>query len=237
MNILSIGNSFSQDAQKNLFKMAKSAGLDITTVNLYIGGCSLEQHYRNMLSGEKLYDLEFNGASTGFKTSIEEALLSRKWDVVTLQQASHYSFDYSTYTPYIEELASFVRTVQPQAKIVIHETWGYEDGSERLKNVAGYKTHKAMYKDIAATYKKAKKAIKADAVIPAGKMFSALVEKGVKIHRDTFHASLSVGRYALSMLWLKTLCNIDITEIKYNETEEKLTSNEVALVKEVINNL
>ena len=39
MNILSIGNSFSQDAQKWLHKLAAGNGVEMDTVNLYIGGC------------------------------------------------------------------------------------------------------------------------------------------------------------------------------------------------------
>lgn len=50
--ILSIGNSFSQDAQRYLHELAKSEGMDLQTVNLYIGGCSLERHFRN-LKGDK----------------------------------------------------------------------------------------------------------------------------------------------------------------------------------------
>jgi hypothetical protein len=58
--------------------------------------------------------------------------------VVTLQQASHLSFQYDTYTPYLSNLAAFVRQHAPTARIMIHQTWAYEDGSERLFTVAGY---------------------------------------------------------------------------------------------------
>lgn len=106
INILSIGNSFSQDAQRYLHELAKSEGVNIQTVNLYIGGCSLEQHFYNVLEDKKAYLLEMNGYSvSGFMVSIKEALLARNWDYVTLQQASHNSFDYETYQPYLTELA------------------------------------------------------------------------------------------------------------------------------------
>ena len=55
MNILSIGNSFSQDAQRYLHRIAKSAGVEMNTFNLCIGGCPLEHHYNHMLSGEEAY--------------------------------------------------------------------------------------------------------------------------------------------------------------------------------------
>ena len=61
MQVLTIGNSFSQDATRYLSQIARSAGESLTVINLYIGGCSLERHYRNMKSGEDVYWLEHNG--------------------------------------------------------------------------------------------------------------------------------------------------------------------------------
>ena len=66
MNVLSIGNSFSQDATRYLHQIARADGVKLTTVNLYIGGCPLSRHYRNMLSEEKVYGLECNGNITVF---------------------------------------------------------------------------------------------------------------------------------------------------------------------------
>ena len=43
MKLLSIGNSFSQDAHNKLHALAKANGVTLETVNLYIGGCSLER--------------------------------------------------------------------------------------------------------------------------------------------------------------------------------------------------
>ena len=41
MNILSIGNSFSQDAQQYLHRIAAADSVALNTFNLMIGGCSL----------------------------------------------------------------------------------------------------------------------------------------------------------------------------------------------------
>ena len=64
MKILSIGNSFSQDAQRYLHNLAKFNGDNIKCVNLYIGGCPLRTHYINVLEDNKAYDFEFNGEKT-----------------------------------------------------------------------------------------------------------------------------------------------------------------------------
>ncbi len=206
MRILSIGNSFSQDAQRYLNKTAKESGIDIESVNLMIGGCSLERHYRNMLSKAKDYELEFNGSFTGFRTSLEEGLLAGHFDVVTLQQVSQLAPKFDTFVPYIFELAALVRKYAPKAKLIIHQTWSYEDGSQRLCEELKYKKSEDMLSDVVGAYKKAAELISADGIIPSGEMMMKLHKSGIeKVHRDTFHASLGLGRYALSLLWMRML--------------------------------
>ena len=46
--ILAIGNSFSEDAARYLHQTAKAAGVDTKVVNLFIGGCPLERHWKNI---------------------------------------------------------------------------------------------------------------------------------------------------------------------------------------------
>ena len=100
INVLSIGNSFSQDAQRYLHDLAASEGVPMETVNLYIGGCPLERHFRNMVGDRRDYTLQADGHHIeGFAMSIDEALTNRNWDVITLQQASHFSYQEDSYFP------------------------------------------------------------------------------------------------------------------------------------------
>ncbi len=46
IKILCIGNSFSEDAMKYLHAIAKCGGMEVKTVNLYIGGCPLIKHWK-----------------------------------------------------------------------------------------------------------------------------------------------------------------------------------------------
>ena len=50
--ILAIGNSFSEDATSYLEDIATCGGEDCKVVNLYIGGCSLERHYNNIVGNQ-----------------------------------------------------------------------------------------------------------------------------------------------------------------------------------------
>ena len=235
MNILCIGNSFSQNATRYLHDIARADGVDIQVVNLYIGGCSLERHYRNMLSGERAYTIEYNGHKTGFPVSLKEALLNRAWDVITIQQASHYSFNFETYKPYLSEIMAFVRKCSPKAKIYVHQTWAYEEGSERLVKVAGYEKSSDMLADIVKAYDSAAEQISADGIIPSGKLFGALLDAGAEgLYHDTFHASRGLGRYALGLLWYSVLCDADVSKNIFRDTDVSITEEEISLVKKCV---
>ncbi|MBQ8409566.1 MAG: DUF4886 domain-containing protein [Clostridia bacterium] len=232
MKILTIGNSFSEDATRYLHQIARAQGVYFEVVNICIGGCSLERHYRNMLGDKKDYMLQFNGIHTGFYLTLEEALLSREWDVVTIQQVSHYSCKKETYYPYITELVDYIRTCQPKAKLLLQETWAYEDGSHRLTVELGYDSHKAMLADVQASYKAAAESEGFDGVIPSGTLFGMMLDKGIeKVHRDTFHASLGLGRYALGLLWFRALTGKSVAENSFRELDIPATDKEIAIAK------
>lgn len=238
MNVLSIGNSFSQDAQRYLHRIASADGVVLNTFNLYIGGCSLSRHYRNMLSEDEAYTLEMNGVSTGFPMSLKKALLNRDWDVVTIQQVSSEAPYYSSYQPYLNKLVEYIRLCAPCAKIAIHQTWAYEQGSQRLNVELGYADHTDMFRDIEVSYKKASEEIKADIIIPSGEVFQKLIASGIeKIHRDTFHASFGIGRYALGLLWYKVLTGKSVAENTFCDFDEEISDSDTAIVKRCVDEI
>ena len=235
MKILSIGNSFSCDAHRYFQRIAKKEGEKVKAVNLFIGGCSLRTHYLNALQNAASYAMFFNGEDTGFKVSISQALASDDWDIVTLQQASKLSPRFETYTPYLEYLADYVRKYCPHAKLYIHQTWAYEDGCERVQQL-GYERSEEMFNDIQASYVKAAELIKADGIIPSGQAMLNATKFGIeKIHRDTFHAHLGVGRYLLGLTWYKALFGKDITRNEYDEFDVPVSDEERAIAIQAVN--
>ena len=234
MQVLAIGNSFSQDATAYLKKISDCGNGDITVVNLFIGGCPLSRHYRNMLSCERAYSMEFNGQTTGFFVSLEEALLSRDWDVITLQQASPVSPKYSSYQPYISRLADYIRECCPKAKLIIHETWAYEEGSVRLANLK-FEKRVDMYNALHEAYTQAAEDIEADRIIPSGTLMQKLIENGVtRLHRDTFHASLDIGRYALALLWFRVLTGKSVLGNSFKCPVGEISDEEYAIIKKCV---
>ena len=204
MNILAIGNSFSQDATTYLHQVAKADGEDITVINLYIGGCSLERHYKNIMADAPEYDLQFNGVSTKVKVSIRQVLISRKWDYIVTQQCSPECTVYGSYQPYLDKLAEYIHFYAPEAELIIQQTWAYERDSERLNTLMGYSDPEFMYRDLKDAYDKAAASIGAR-LIPCGEAFIRLARRGIVHHRDTFHASRGLGRYTLALVWYETL--------------------------------
>lgn len=236
MRILSIGNSFSNDAHRYLHSLAKYNGKNLTTVSLAIGGCTLRTHYLNMINDTATYSFVFNGESTEMKVSLREGLSALEWDVVTLQQASHLSANSETYFPYVEELAKYVKKYCPKAKILIHETWAYEEATERLFNVAKFRTSREMYESLRDAYAKAAEAIGADGIIPAGTAMINAYEMGIeKVHRDGFHARLGVGRYLLALCWFKYLTGKDISSDTFCDLDEEVTAEERAVAIAAVN--
>lgn len=238
MNILCIGNSFSVDATKYLHQIARSDNFELDITDLYIGGCPLDLHFRNMLSEKDAYCLDINGNITSFKVSLKEALINRNWDYITIQQVSHNSPRYETFQPYLDRVIAYVRELCPKAKIVIHETWAYEQGSKRLTEELGYSDQKEMYNDVHNSYMKAAEAVNADKYIPSGTLFQKLLENGIeKVHRDSFHATLGLGRFALGLLWYKVLTGNSIDNITFNDLDEAATAEEIAIAKKCVNEL
>lgn len=209
MKILSIGNSFSQDAQKWLHKMAQKNGIDIQATNLFIGGCSLEMHYTNVKEDNSYYDLEVNGEKTGRKISITEALKMDKWDIITLQQVSTLSGKYESYEPYLSFLAKTVKNEQPDVKLYFHQTWAYESDAKNPYD----DSQKRMYECIRETTETAAKSIDA-LLLPSGTAIQNVRETvpefdyesgGLSLCRDGKHLSLDYGRFTVAAVWLRTI--------------------------------
>jgi len=140
--VLMIGNSFSICVLQHLPAVAKDRGIKLDLASLYIGGCSLKRHWENVeKDGDKAfrpyrYDRIVDGERTvdGAKRNVCEVLRETKWDIVTIQQASHDSWKPETYRPYGDDLVAKIRELAPQARIVVQETWSYTPWDKRLKD-------------------------------------------------------------------------------------------------------
>ncbi len=157
LRLFLIGNSFSQNASRYLPQLAKEGNHPLVIGRAEIGGCPLKKHWELAELSETNPDdpkgKPYNGKS------LRQLLSQGKWDVVTLQQYSLHSGDVSTYRPYAEKLYKYIKSIQPGATVVIHQTWAYRvDSKDFTQTTEGkfatnseemYKMSKAAYHIIA----------------------------------------------------------------------------------------
>lgn len=235
MDVLCIGNSFSQDSTRYLHRIARAGGVLLNVCNLYVSGCTLAQHYQFMMADSAEYELEYNGELTKFMVSLKQALTNREWDYISFQQASHKCTDSESYEPYLTELHKFAKKCCPKAKFIIHQTWAYEECSNRLCNMLGYKLQKDMYADLEKAYEKAASAIGADLIVPSGRVMQELISNGVApIHRDTFHLSYGIGRYASALIWYKMLTKADVSANTFDDFDEEIDDETIQIIKQCV---
>ena len=202
MKVLCIGNSFSEDATAYLQKVANG---ELYVRNLAIGGCSLERHYNNIVNNLSDYGYEIDGESVRI-SSIEETLKENDWDCISVQQVSHYSGIIDTYEPFLGEIVKYLKEKCPEAKIVFHRTWAYDDLSDHEGFAYYGRDRKRMYNAIVDTTNQIAKKYGfdiipcADAVELARDLPEFAKGASLSMNRDGFHLSFDYGRYLASLV-------------------------------------
>lgn len=204
IKVLSIGNSFSQDATRYLEEIAQG---QIFSRNCYIGGCSLEMHWNNIAADAPLYAYEA-AAQKLEDISIRQAILREDWDWITVQQVSHLAGREETYEPYMGDILGYIRQLKKDVKIAFHRTWAYDPGCTHGGFLHYDCSQETMYREIVrVTGDFAQKY--SLPVIGVGDVIQKLrgvrefcLEKGgMPLTRDGFHLSFDYGRYAAGLVW------------------------------------
>lgn len=161
VRLLTIGNSFADDATAFLPAMAKAAGKQLVVVRANLGGASLERHARHLAAFNRSPDdpearpyKNLVNPLTGERLDrgLPEALALCPWDFVTVQQVSQLSFLPETYHPYVDQLMAAVRAAAPQAEILVHETWAYREDHPLFAEPGGI-TPQSMDEGLRAAYR------------------------------------------------------------------------------------
>lgn len=228
IKMLSIGNSFSQDALYYFRGIANEAGIDVDVWHMCIGGCSLERHYNNMMGDMAIYNFSVNGERRP-DAALSEVIETEQFDIITIQQVSHASGLYSSFHPYIDGLTDYIRQHQPNAKLWLHKTWAYEKDSSHSGFTQYAKQQDVMYTAICNVYKRIAEEIKADGIIPSGDVIQTLrgtpefnYPQEPSLCRDGFHMHLLYGRYAVGATWFETLLGGNILESKFDTFDERV---------------
>ncbi len=214
LRLLSIGNSFSQDAQQWIYNVAVAAGYeDVVFANLYWGGCSVWQHAKNAREDYAGYEYQLHRSPTQETQnlkSIKFALEQDNWEFITLQQVSQDAGMENSFNE-LDELIEYVKKYRPNAKLGWHMTWAYQQNSDH-GGFANYgRDQMTMYNAIVhCTRDIVMKKPDMKFVFPAGTAIQNLRTSfiGDNLTRDGYHMSYNLGRYVVSLTWVYKLCEM-----------------------------
>lgn len=225
ISVIPIGNSFTSNACTYLDAIIKDAGYNPTIYKIAFGGHDLSGLVSKYKSGDEKY----------------LPLIENKADFVTLQQLSQMCGLSYTFYPYLDQMIDIVRTHQPQAKLVWHITWAYEEDSPN-SNFAYYygSNQQTMYDAIMDVFQKD---VQVTGVfgdfIPCGTMIQNLRSSplaGRIAATDGVHMGTgpAIGCYALGLSWCRTLTGVSVDGITYKLSS--MTSEELDYIKEAVEN-
>jgi hypothetical protein len=224
VKILSVGNSFSVDTMQYVADIARSIGYDVTLGNLYVGGCSIPQHYHhieNDLAVYRFYTNDGRGWNETPNVAISTAVSSCDWDIISIQ---HGSKDGSRYTdassyeklvPLVEKILSY--TVKTP-KIAFNMTWVGEPYHHH-KELASYNGDQLLvYRLIAEVMRDHIAPLPViDILSPVGTAVQNARTTVLRdrMSRDGYHLSYAIGRYIAGLTFFRALTGADIDGVSY----------------------
>ena len=227
ISILFIGNSFSDDTEAYVVEILLELGYTTINVgNMYIGGCTIDMHYSNIMSNASAYDFRMrthNGVKYteyvpvsvgGRKQTLDFAIGYKDWDIISLQQGSALSGKADSYAN-LSALKAEVqnRATNPDVEFVFNMTWAYQ-GNSTHPNFPDYNSDQTtMYNAIVDAVQQ-----KVDfTVVPNGTAIqnarSSFV--GDTLTLDGHHLSLKLGRYIAGLTFVAKVTGKDISDIAY----------------------
>ncbi len=224
LKILTIGNSFSNNTMKYVYEIATACGVnEVYLGNLYIGGCTLDNHAENARSdkGAYIYYHNRNGVWRHANDYKMSAVISREnWDFISLQQASPVSGKADTYGE-LEYLINYVKSIANEdAKLIWNMTWAYQKDYNGLSNYRNDEMSRQdyMYKKIVGTVEeKVKTQPDFVAVIPCGTAIQNARTSyiGDNFTADGMHLNI-LGEYIAGLTMVYNLTGLPIENIEFS---------------------
>lgn len=216
IKVLAIGNSFSEDAvEEHLSGLLRAEGLTVIIGNMYIGGCSIERHVKNLrgdIADYRYRKIDPQGTMQEINGyTLEKALADEDWDYVSVQQSSPLSGQPESYV-LLPELVGFVRARIPEdAVMMFHQTWAYSEDSSHKAYVNYDRDQMKMYNAIVETVAAEVPKVGIRLVIPSGTAIqnARTSHLGTDLTRDGYHLSRPHGRYIASCTWLEAVFGIN----------------------------
>ena len=221
LKVLMIGNSFSLDTTNYLHHISASAGVNMTVGVLYRSGEGLESHLNNATNDLNNYTyykrVSENGHSNEDTTdniSIKTGILDEDWDIITFQQRSGHSSDYSTYQPFLNDLKDYVDGLKTNVNVKygLLQTWGYANDEQ-------------MYHEVVDAYENAMFDADIGILIPVGTAIQnarnvpRIQAIDTDLTNDNYHLGV-LGDYIAGLTMFKNLYpNTHFSDVNYKPEE------------------
>ena len=234
LKILTIGNSFSNDAMEYVFDIAYAAGAkDVFLGNLYIGSCTVDKHLTNAKEDNGAYTYYTNEVGSWERVSkhkMSDAIKSQNWDFISIQQNSKNSGLPQSYAN-LQELVNIVKSqaTNPKVEIVWHMTWACAE-SYTGSLFANYQmSQEVMYNSIVDAVKQGVFPVKdITRVIPNGTVMQNMRTSyyGDNVCRDGLHLSLPHGRILGGIGIVAATIGIDWDTIDLTDVHSKIADDD-----------
>lgn len=236
LKILSIGNSFSDDALgQYLWELGDAAGVDMVIGIMYIGGSSLSQHLANTGTDAASYD--YRKIVDGKYTSTPDQRLSmaiadEDWDYISFQEQSGLSGIYDSYASSLPHLVEWAKenATNPGVQIILHQTWAFPQSSG-YSGFANYGNDQmTMFEAIVDAVDRAAELVDIDIIVPVGTAIQngRTSYLGDTFNRDDRHLEKTYGRYTASCTWFEKLTGKDVTVNTYHPSTVSEYDAEIA---------
>lgn len=222
LNILFIGNSFTQDATQHLPGMLEASGIsNVHMIRLFHGGYTLPEYLANFdkpnICAMRTYHPGYKewNSNESLDDSPADALKAREWDIVVIQEHTGRKEGWEwpgTLKGALEGLIDRIHAAQPNHRptVVYLMAQTYSNGSNVLKN--SFSNNRTMM--FATTTFVAKKVLEEtciDIVISTGAMLENLrttslnIDNGMQLTRDSYHMDYGIARYGAACTVFETL--------------------------------
>ncbi len=235
IKILGIGNSYTRDSLRWVWKILKELGYENVVVGHgYWGASTLAQQYSSRSSGSFeywKYTTSQNATKTSSK-SLDFILADEAWDVVVFQQQSDEAGQYNSFVSDSFDINDFVSYVKlnisnSSLRIGIALTWSHATGYSGDKFAQYYNSDpavqlaaiKSVIPQVANHMSQCNYVVNVGIAIEQGRLNTYLNALGSQMLRsDKNHLQYGIPSYMAGLVYALTICNVDITELTWYPT-------------------
>ncbi|MBR4264653.1 MAG: DUF4886 domain-containing protein [Bacteroidales bacterium] len=195
-----IGNSFTDDATEYIGEIVRHSNINAKKCCLYKAtmGESQLQTWENKYKKNVPIVIERKAGllSMDITEGTLKEIFHQHWDVISIQQLSRYSNNISSFSPYIDNLLSYIKQdcLNDNVAICWHLTWSYwnEYDATGPKGFSGWSSIVSTVDQIIQMYN-------IDMVIPSGTAIqnarATELNTEKSLTRDGYHMDYGLGRY------------------------------------------